>query len=133
MAEVSASDVSSIGATTMLADVPDSAGLDLKVGSKANSRYSFVAPGERIIGVQYRKLKFNRFSSVDLSKAELKSNSWVMFLGDKTHKGITATTGDILEANLDESLTVDDLELEYQESEEWNLVLEDKEFVFIDE
>jgi hypothetical protein len=41
-----------------------------------------------------------------------------MVLGDETHKGITATMGDILEANLEKLLTVDDLELEDQESEE---------------
>jgi len=59
-AEVSATDIASGGAAAVVPGTPDSAGIDLNVGGNANLRYSFVAPGERIIGVQYRKLKFNR-------------------------------------------------------------------------
>lgn len=131
-AEVSASNVASAGAVTVILDVPDSVGVGLKVNNDANLRYSFVAPGERIIGVQYRKLKFKRFSAVDLEKVVLKRNSWVMFLGDRIHKGITATTGDVLEANVEESLTVDDLELEEYDLGLEDLEVEDEEFVFVE-
>jgi hypothetical protein len=131
--EVSASDVTSFGATTIVTDMPDSVGVQLKAGTEVHSLYSFVAPGERIIGVQYRKLKFKRFSAVDVEKGELKSNSWVMFLGEKSRKGLSAGTGHVLEANLEESLTVDDLELEDQEGEKLTSVVEEEEFVFLDE
>jgi hypothetical protein len=129
-AKVSASDVASSGATTVVGNMPDQIGVELNAGSKVSCLYSFVAPGERIIGVQYRKLRFNRFSAVDVEKAELKSNSWVMFSGDRCHKGISAGPG-YVEANLEESLTVDDLELEEQEDEQ--LTVEEEEFVFLDE
>jgi len=56
-----------------------------------------------------------------------------MFLGDRSRTGIDASIGDILEANLEESLTLDDLELEGEEGEELNAVVEDDEFVFLDE
>ena len=130
--EVSASDVISPGAAT-IGDPADSAGVEFGVGSDVHSLYSFVAPGERIIGVQYRKLKFKRFSAVNLEKAKLKPNSWVMFLGDRSRKELRSGTADVLEANLEECLTLDDLELDTQEDEELNPVLEYEEFVFLDE
>jgi len=56
-----------------------------------------------------------------------------MFLGNRSHKGISAGTGDVLEANLEEFLKVDDLELEDQDGKELTRVVEEEEFVFLDE
>jgi hypothetical protein len=131
--QFSASDVASSGATALVGDMPDSSGVELNAGNYLNSLYSFVAPGERIIGVQYKKLTFKRFSAIDIENTKLKKNSWVMFLGDRSRKGIDVSLGDILEANLEESLTVDDLELDGEEGEELNPVVEEEEFVFLDE
>jgi len=56
-----------------------------------------------------------------------------MFLGDRSRKGIDENLGDILEANLDDVLTLDDLELEGEDGEELSSVLENDEFVLLDE
>jgi len=132
-AEVAPSDVISSGATTILGNVPDAFGVDIGAGIEVNCLYSFVAPGERIIGVQYRKLTFKRFPVIDVDKTQLKKNSWVMFLGDRSHKGIDESLGDILEANLEDELTMNDLELEGEDGEEFTDLLENDEFVFLDE
>jgi hypothetical protein len=130
-AEVSTGDIGSSGVTAVVGEMPDSVGAEVNAGGQFDTHYSFVAPGERIIGVQFRKLIFNRFSSVDIDKTKLKRNTWVMFLGDR-HKGTETSIGDILEANLEESLTVDDLELEDQVERE-ELDARNDEFVFVDE
>ena len=132
-AEVSVTDIASSGATAIFGNMPDSVAVGVSAGTQVNSVYAFVAPGERIIGVQYRKLTFKRFSAIDFDKARLKNNCWIMFLGDRRRKGININLGDILEANLMESLTADGLELEDEEGEKLNATLEDDEFVFVDE
>lgn len=55
-----------------------------------------------------------------------------MFLGDRSRNGIYASSGDILEANLEESLPLDDLELD-EGGGELHLMVEDDEFIFLDE
>jgi hypothetical protein len=131
-AEVAANDVASFGATTVLPNSADSAGVEFDVGSEGHSRYSFIAPGEHIIGVQYRKLKFKRFRCADLKNAKLEGNSWVMFRGQRGLKEPVGNIGDILVADLEESLTLDDLELEEEELLN-HASVEDEEFVFLDE
>ena len=105
-------------------------GVGLETGGHAHAVYSFVAPGERIIGVQYRKLHFKLLSS----KVEaLDRIQWEMFLGDKKHRGGESRgtpSGDILETDLEEEMTLTDLELD---TEVYDATVEDTEFVFINE
>ena len=133
--EVSPSDIASLGVTTVLPTSMDSIGMEFQAGGHAQLRYSFTAPGERIIGVQYRKLKFNRTMEIDL-KISLNGNSWFMFYGERKPKGSIVTTGDVLEVDLEESLTLNDLELELQGVEVDKLsdpTLLNEEFVFLDD
>ena len=78
------------------------------VDGKTRAVSSFIAPGERVIGVQYRKIKFRLFSSnkVDTSFLENNPNRWVMLFG-----GDRAGVDNILEAELEETTDIDDLEL----------------------
>ncbi|KAH6999267.1 hypothetical protein EDB80DRAFT_724513 [Ilyonectria destructans] len=49
-----------------------------------SERTSFFAPGEQIFAVQYRKIRFARFSSRKVKDATLaKANSWEMYLGGR--------------------------------------------------
>jgi len=69
---------------------------------------SFVAPGEQVIAIQYRKLKFKWFSSRTLESAYLeKGNRWkVYLLGDKAEPGEDAKdvedVEDVVEAEFEE-------------------------------
>jgi hypothetical protein len=109
-AEVSAADVVSSGATTLVSDTTDGAGIEIEAGLQAYAVYAFIAPGERIIGVQYRKVIFSLFSNVDVEKAKLDGNEWVMFLGDRDFRDGLGDTADVLGADLEESLILEDLE-----------------------
>ena len=53
-----------------------------------------------------------------------------MFLGNKSRKAIDASLSDILEANLEEALTLDDFD---EAGEGLAAIVEDDEFVFLDE
>lgn len=60
---------------------------------------SFGAPGEQIYAVQYRKLRFNWFSSRHVDKAELeRDNRWKVSLG--LRGGDNRNVDDVLEAYL---------------------------------
>jgi hypothetical protein len=104
-------------------------GVGVTAGQQKAAAASFIAPGERVIGVQYRKVKFELFSSdkVGTSSLENNPNRWVMLLG-----GDRGGDQDILEADLEETMTPDDLELEV-DSEVIEGDREDEEIVFIDE
>lgn len=64
----------------------------------------FVAPGEQICAVQYRKLRFKWYSSHDLDSAVLGPNQWKMYWNNR---GQEAGVNDVVEPELQ-----DDLELE---------------------
>jgi hypothetical protein len=111
-AYVPISDVVTHGVSTLVAPVVgDSLAVRFEgsTGHAKLQQFSFIAPGERVIGVQYRKVKFNLFSSnkVDNSFLEKNPHRWVMLLG-----GDRAGSNDILEADLEEDMGVDDLELD---------------------
>jgi hypothetical protein len=59
---------------------------DAKKWRELGESSSFVAPGEQVIAIRYRKLKFKWFSSHTLESTYLeKGNRWkVYLLGDKT-------------------------------------------------
>ena len=93
------------------------------------ARASFIAPGERVIGVQYRKVKFQLFSSnkVETSFLENNPNRWVKLLG-----GNRGGYKDILKADLEDTKTLEDLELQV-DSEVIEGDVEDEEIVLLDE
>jgi len=95
------------------------------VGDKSKTASSFIAPGERIVGVQYRKLHFHLFSKDKVKEATLKPNQWAMFLG-----GDRAGNDNVLEADLQESTELEDLELK---TEAFVVVLGEDQFSFRDE
>jgi hypothetical protein len=131
--EVPVTEIVASGATTPIPDADvANVGIEIEAGVQAHSLYSFIAPGERIIGVQYRKLHFSLFSAVNVEKSNLEENRWVMFLGDRDHRGVLGEKGDVLEADLEESLTMDDLELDDRDEDAYNANVEDEEFVFLE-
>jgi hypothetical protein len=81
-------------------------GVSISGGTTETSATSFLAPGERVIGIQYRKLHFELFSSSKVDTASLKPNQWVMFFG-----GDRSGSNDVLEADLEDSVDADELEL----------------------
>jgi hypothetical protein len=101
-------------------------GADVSGGHLVAASSSFVATGERAIGVQYMKVKFRLFSSnkVETSFLERNPNRWIMLFG-----GDRVGSGDILEAGLEDIVAPDDLELE-----EDVFFIEDKysQIVFVD-
>lgn len=59
----------------------------------------------------------------------MKKNSLVIFLEDRGRKKADVSVDDIFEANLEESLTFDDLDLEDKESEELKSVVKNNKFL----
>jgi hypothetical protein len=126
---LSISDVASSGTSTVIPSASGDA-LEVSVGGararQMHSTASFIAPGERVIGVQYRKVKFRLFSSnkVESSFLENNPNRWVVLFG-----GDRSGSDDIIEADLQDDLHVDDLELgevgEVVEGQNSNLVFID--------
>lgn len=130
-AEVPVLDIVTHGATTVLPFGGNilNVGGEVDVKRQKDTKLSFVAPGERVVGVEYRKLKFNVFSSMFSGKsadsATLdKDNRWKML-------GISrdTTSNDLLEAELEDTITMGDLELE---GENEVMSVNDAEFVFVD-
>ena len=130
--EVPVLDILTHGVSAMLPFGGDllNVGEEVDVGRKRGTVLTFVAPGERVVGVQYRKLKFALFSSMYSDNAADtatldKDNKWKML-------GIDRASGseDILEADLVESITVEDLELD---GETELMTVDDDEFVFINQ
>jgi hypothetical protein len=100
---------------------------DNTAGRKKAVATSFIAPGERVIGVQYRKVKFQLFSyKAEASFLENNPHRWVILGRDR------GGDRDILEADLEDTMTPDDLELDI-ELEVIEGDGEDEEIVFIDE
>ncbi|RSL57488.1 hypothetical protein CEP54_008278 [Fusarium duplospermum] len=94
------------------AGIPDpegvtNVGMNLHGGGSSGQSISFIAPGERVIGVRYRKLKFRMLKkkSVDTASLENNSNRWEMFTG-----GDRASEEDIIEADFEDELEEDGLE-----------------------
>ena len=122
-AHVPLSSLVSSGITDILpnANVLDVGGA-ISLGDKSKGSSSFIAPGERVIGVQYRKVHFHLFSKNKVEEATLKPNQWTMFLG-----GDRAGSDNILEADLQDSLDREDLEVEENDVD---AIIDDDMFVF---
>lgn len=66
----------------------------------------FVAVGEQVCAVQYRKVRFKWFSSRDLDKTSLeKNNRWKVYW---SVRGQEIGTNDVVEADLEEELELED-------------------------
>jgi hypothetical protein len=87
-------------------------GVNAHGGRLSGESISFIAPGERVVGVQYRKVKFKAFSekSIDNATLERSPNRWKMFFG-----GDRAGEKDMIEADLQDDLTEGDLEIDDEE------------------
>lgn len=89
---------SAAGAVTVIGDLADPA-LDIHGQRDDGTRRQFVAAGEQVYAVQYRKVRFRWFSSRDLDRAALKESRW------KVHgnlRGQEVGTNDVLEAAISE-------------------------------
>jgi hypothetical protein len=109
---------------------PVDAEIQFQVRRQASAAASFLAEGERVIGVQYRKVKTRRFFVEEGDKHSLAKNRWVMFLGDHEGRSVVDGSRPILEAELEEAIQLDDFE--FGESE-FDVHIEDDEFVFLEE
>jgi hypothetical protein len=87
-------------------------GLNAHGGRLSGESISFIVPGERVVGVQYRKVKFELLSKKNIDNATLERspNRWKMFLGADR-----AGEKDIIEADLQDGLTEGDLEIDDEE------------------
>ncbi|KAI1192331.1 hypothetical protein F5X97DRAFT_329776 [Nemania serpens] len=90
------------------------AGISLRAGGSSGRSTSFIAPGERVIGVRYRKLRFRMLKkkSIDAATLEKNSNRWEMFAA-----GDRAGEEDVIEAELEDELAEDDLECDADEGD----------------
>lgn len=127
---VPVTDIVTYGASTVLLPANIGAslnvGLDTSAGHETHAVSSFIAPGERVIGVQYRKIKFRLFSSNKAETSFLENNPhrWVMLFG-----GDKSGSDNILEADFEDTISVDDLELEEAEV----ITDDEQKIVLIDE
>jgi hypothetical protein len=127
-AEVSAADIVAPGAGAFTDTL--NAGVNITAGHRTQTSTTFFAPGERIVGVQYRKVHFKLFSSDPLENAKLESNRWVMFMGDTTRGSEGRTSDSVIEASLEDSIGADDLEIDGKVHSE---MIDDEELVFLDD
>ncbi|KAI0378875.1 hypothetical protein F5Y04DRAFT_142121 [Hypomontagnella monticulosa] len=104
-------------------DMDLSAGLTTYRISKETAKYT--ANGEQVFAVQYRKVRFSRFSAKRLDKAYLeRGNRWHSLLQSRAGQGIDNAAVDVVEAELDETLSPADLLGEYE-----TFVLDDEEMI----
>ena len=97
--QLPASEVAAIatGAITTFSDMADPS-LDVHRHMDDGVRKQFVAAGEQIYAVQYRKIQFKWYSSRDLDRATLaKGNQWKVHA---TVRGQEVGTNDVIEATI---------------------------------
>lgn len=99
------------------AAIPSGETLDFGVGmsrnDRSNERMKFSAPGEQIFAVQYRKIRFSRFSRNDVDDAYLQlSSRWKIYMGSRGGDG-TEQVKDIVDAQASEDLQLDDIKYQY--------------------
>ncbi|KAI2633581.1 hypothetical protein GGS26DRAFT_51738 [Hypomontagnella submonticulosa] len=106
-------------------DLDLGAGLSTYSTSKEAAKYT--ATGEQVFAVQYRKVRFSRFSAKRVDKACLeRGNRWHSLV--QSRPGETGDDIDVVEAELEEMLPLTDLLGEYE-----SFTLDDEEmFVRID-
>jgi nucleoside phosphorylase len=85
-----------------------SSGLE-DVAAPTNVDLRFMAPGERVIGIQYRRVKFRILSSSKIDTASLMQNQWKMLLG-----GDRGGSDDVLEVSVEEPIRQEDLALDHE-------------------
>lgn len=78
------SDAATAGGVPIPIDGMLDVGVEAEWATTQASNTSFTAPGEQIFAVQYRKLRFARFSSCKVEDARLeKGDAWRMYLGGR--------------------------------------------------
>jgi hypothetical protein len=99
---------SATGAVVMVGNLADPAVTIQRQGDHG-LRKQFVAPGEQVYAVQYRKVKFKWYSSRDLDRAALEKGSRWMVHG--TVRGQEVGTNDVVEATISEEEDADGEEI----------------------
>jgi hypothetical protein len=83
-------------------------GAGLSRQKRDDEKISFVAPGEHIFAVQYRKVKLARFSGRDIDKASLElGNTWKMYVGARGGK---EEAGEFIDAAADDYVSKTDIQ-----------------------
>jgi len=114
---------------------PGSNILDLKFRGKTwdsqKSLVKFVAPDERILAVQYRRVSFKAFASKTVGEAQLQKGKWKV-LGAEGYRDSSGNIKDVIDATL-EGVGLDDVkrDLECEDDNIWEIVAEDSSEVGI--
>jgi hypothetical protein len=115
--EISASADVPLGETvapgSSLVPVGESLDIELRVHAQAarTENAKFMAPGDRIIGVQYRKLRLRGLKKKQVTSAVLAEKAhWETYLGDQKPRGPNNEPAEIIEVAFDESAPDEDLE-----------------------
>jgi hypothetical protein len=107
---------------------PGSNILDLKFKGKTRdsqkSLVKFVAPDERILAVQYRRISFKAFVSKTIGEAQLQRGKWKV-LGAEGYRDSSGNIKDVIDATL-EGVGLDDVkrDLECEDDDIWEIVAE---------
>jgi hypothetical protein len=130
--EVPVTDLVTSGVTAMIPG-PLGSILDSSVGTtQANSHASkaiSVHPGEKIIAVQYRKLKYNWHLKRDVDRAFLeKGNRWFVYNVGYRSEFEEDDEDEAVEVDLDESISKDDFDMNY---EEYEIGQEGQQFIIV--
>ena len=130
--EVPVTDLVTSGVTAMipgpLGSVLDSGAGTAQANSHATKAIS-VHPGEKIIAVQYRKLKYNWHLKRDVDRAFLeKGNRWFVYNVGYRSNIEEEDEDEAVEVDLDESISKDDFEVNY---EEYEIGIEGQQFIIV--
>jgi len=95
--------------------LPQGDSMDIKLQLHArNARTEnakFMAPGDRIVGVQYRKLRLRGLKKDQVGTADLDEHArWETYFGDKTPRGPKGVPADVIEVSFDKGGPEADLE-----------------------
>jgi hypothetical protein len=101
---------SAAGAVAMISDPADLA-LDIHSQRDDSTRRQFVAAGEQIYAVQYRKVRFGWFPSRDLDRAALEKGRWTVH---GSLRGQEVETSDVLEAAISKTASPDRGQIRFQ-------------------
>lgn len=131
-ASIPLTDATSSGITAPIAGPkPLDIGGQFQHAKHAEATTSFKAHGERVIGVQYRKVSFKRFRANKAHNVNLDGTRWVMLLEDsvtRTSQGDGKANTRSLEAALEPSTEVADMDLD-----NFNITIDDSGLVFIND
>lgn len=94
-------------------------------GDTKNLTSSISIPGEQIYAVQYRRVRFSRFSNQNVEKARLESGTrWEVYVGGRGNEGESSTQ--IIEPSMDDDVGTNDLQGAYE-----RFVSGEDEFIYL--